>query len=452
MAYSRPRGYRPCVASANLFEISKHLRVLGPLDYGDPRYVELSAARGDFSYGPLLRSLGVHPKTYKVEATHDAYYGVLCGHLGSGKSTELRWLEGKLRTHDTYFVVLVDIASELDVHNFDYADLLYALANHLVGRLQEAGVRVPPGACKPLEDWFIERIENHEGTRDYAAEIKAGVQVESGLPLLGKLFGGLTTSMKTQSTYKEELRKVVKNSFSSFADAFGRLLEASEKQLAASSKPALILFLVDGTDRLSEEQGRRFFVGDINQLRAVRGRFIYCAPIRLVYQLNLGGEGFDHIQRLPMVKLREKHERARLSGAYEALRALVYARAAPEAFDAETTLDYLIEMSGGHPRDLLRLLGYCFERTKTDRFDRASAEAAVKQLASDYRRLLRSDDYDTLAAVDLAPKGEANRTKNVDHLLANTVLLEYNDFWWMSHPVVQTLDGYRSAYQRLKTP
>ncbi len=75
----------------------------------------------------------------------------------------------------------------------------------------------------------------------------------------------------------------------------------------------------------------------------------------------------------------------------EAMRELLHRRAASGLFDSGVA-DRLIGHSGGHPRDLLRLVRY---------------------------------------------------------LLYNLALLEYNDFYWRSHPVIRTTREYMMARRSL---
>ena len=125
---------------------------------------------------------------------------------------------------------------------------------------------------------------------------------------------------------------------------------------------------------------------------------------------------------------------------------ILHRRAAESLFDSVDTAKYLIEYSGGHPRDLLRLLGYAFGFAEGEKFDRASAEKAVKQLAMDYRRILDTKDYPLLGEIDRSPPGQVSHNSDqAQSLLYNLALLEYNDYWWKSHPVVRTLQEYRAA-------
>lgn len=119
-------------------------------------------------------------------------------------------------------------------------------------------------------------------------------------------------------------------------------------------------------------------------------------------------------------------------------------RADRSLFAGEQEIALLIEYSGGHPREMLRLLQLCCEFADA-RIDAEVVQRAVSQLASEYRRLLQPDDYARLAAIDRNPLDVGN-DEETRHLLYCLALLEYNDGTWRrSHPVIRTLEGYRRA-------
>ncbi len=132
--------------------------------------------------------------------------------------------------------------------------------------------------------------------------------------------------------------------------------------------------------------------------------------------------------------------------AYTTMRDMLHRRAASELFN-EGVADYLIEHSGGHPRSLLRLLLNAFEYAEHDRFDDPSAHRAVRKMAVDYRRILRSDDYRLLATIDAGqfPVSDSGRLSN---LLDNLALLEYESSW-RSHPAIRTTPEYQAARQEV---
>ena len=232
-----------------------------------------------------------------------------------------------------------------------------------------------------------------------------------------------------------------------FADAAQELdVTVTEDTLPGTGKGVRILFVIDGTDRLGGDDAHAFFAADVHQLQQVRALFVYCAPVHLAYEGANVGQNFSSIFRLPMIKLLNSdgslHEEGRA-----AMREMLHLRAAAELFDAGVA-DRLIEHSGGHPRDLLRLLLNAFKHAEHDRFDDASAHRAVREMAADYRRILNLDDYRLLAAIDAGqpPPAGSERSRN---LLYNLALLEYNEYFWRSHPVIRSTEEYMAAKDSL---
>lgn len=434
----------PYAVATTIWELGERLSFEEPLDAKDERFVPTENARGEFSFNALLKPYGIDPRSYELKFAPTGVYSLFCGHRGCGKSTELRRLEAHLNKPELFYVIFLDALKELDINNLTYADVLLALAKTLIERIEGAGLSIDQVYLTRLEKWFTERIEKHETTKDYAAEIRAGVEAKSGLPFLGGLFAQLTTSFKMGSTYKAELRTVIRNSFSEFAQAFQQLIDAANEAVKNKGKGNSILFIIDGTDRLSGDDSDNFFIRDAHQLLQIRGNFIYCAPIHLIYENNQVQQIFTNIFKLPMIKIEEKDSRQRNEEGFKAMRDIVFKRAARILFDSEETVDYLIAHSGGHPRDLLHLLIYAFKKADADILDRASAEAAVKELATDYRRTLSKDDFQLLCEIDNNPDVTHN-TEQARTLLYHLALLEYNSYWWRSHPVVRTLPGYREC-------
>jgi hypothetical protein len=202
------------------------------------------------------------------------------------------------------------------------------------------------------------------------------------------------------------------------------------------------VFLVDGTDKLRGDDTQRFFVYDAEQLLAIRAFAIYAAPLQLKYVGTLAGK-LDADLVLPMIKLNERDGSPCTAGR-EALTALLLKRIDRKLFDTDAEVARLVDSSGGHPRELLRLLKLCCEYAD-ERIDAQTVERAVAQLASEYRRFLEPEDYQWLVRLDRDEMHDGNdeRTRG---LLLRLALLEYNDgSWRRSHPVVRTLEGYARA-------
>ena len=436
----------------DIWEVNATLRFDEPLNGAQsPCWVDTHAARGDASLDRLMRVLGVDMAIGQLKRAPERGYYLFCGHRGSGKSTELRHFRNQLNKPGIYHVVLADAALELDVHNLRYQDILFHLAGKLVESLDERDVHIDAVHLQNLDDWFTEHVEKSQKTRSFALEAKAGIDTKLTIPLLARVFSRISTTFKTNTTHKEELRRTLQNYFSDFADAFNHLIQVAQCELGQP-----ILFVVDGTDRLREDDAHAFFTTDVHQLQQVRGLFIYCAPVHLTYQSNAPGSNFDEVFHLPMIQVEERDGSPNADG-QNAMRQMLLLRAHKDLFD-DGVVEYLVQHCGGHPRDLLRLLQGAFSHAERERFDADGARKAVRDLSSDFRRMLRPEDYLHLARADL---GEAQDDDRSQRLLYNLALLEYNDiaktiadsradfYYRRSHPAIRETSAYLEAKESL---
>ena len=436
------------------YEPPKHLLdVLAVLDFeealtpDDPRYVETERARGaERTLDRLARKFGLllsEGRFVPPTQRHVLFFG----HTGSGKTTQLRRYAKALSGPDRFFIVEVDISTELDRNNLQYSDTLMAMARILLARLEEVGARLGHPALDPLERWFTEQVFTEEDAKELSAKLETGVAAKHGISFLLDLFAKFTTAFKTNVTYKESLRRVVRNTFSQFAEAFNTVLRRAENTLADQGLGQRFLFIIDGTDKLRGEDTHRFFVHDAELLLAVHAHVVYAAPLNLKYEGNLTTK-LDADLMLPMIKLQER-DGSRFDPGPQAMKDILLRRADRALFTADAVIETLIEHSGGHPRELLRLLKLCCEYSETDRIDAKTADQAVRKLASEYRRFLEPEDYTLLADTDRGGVHAGNDDR-VRRLLYHLALLEYNDGEWRtSHPVVRLLEGYTAAAGKL---
>lgn len=427
----------------NIIEVLQNIEYEEALSSDDPRYVETTEARGSQkTLDRLARKLGLmlsDSRLFSPQQKHVLFFG----HVGSGKTTELRHYAETLSGANRFLVVEVDITVELDRNNLKYADTLMAMARALLISLSEKDIHLENGALADMENWFSERVLKSEETAEFALDIKGGAKVSAGIPNLLKIFASFTSSFKENKTYKESLRRIIRNSFGEFVAAFNNLLRTAESSLAASGIGKRVLFIIDGTDKLRGEDTRDFFVHDAEQLLAVEALVVYTAPISLKYEGNLAGK-LDSDLVLPMVKLYERNNQ-RWEAGWMAMQRMLLLRADRLLFSSNSEIELLVKNSGGHPREMLRLLKLCCEFAEQDVIDHDTVELAIKQLASEYRRFLEPEDYALLKSIDQNNIHSGNDDR-VRKLLYNLALLEYNDgSWRRSHPVIQTLEGYNLA-------
>ena len=434
-------AYRP---PHDILEVMQAIEFEEALEPNDPRRVDTREARGSQrTLDRLARKLGFLMGTERFFPPAQKHV-LFFGHVGTGKTTELKFYAARLRETKFFLPVEVDVPSVLDRNNLQYADLMMAMAHALLKALEQEKIALPAKAVAELETWFADKVETRSEVRDFSLEVKSGGEVTAGVPLLAKIFASFNSAFKANSTYKDELRRVIRNTFTQLAQAFNRLINGAEQALAEKwGKPSVrVLFVIDGTDKLREEDRRRLFVEDTELLLALNTMAIYTAPIALKYEDALAGR-LDADLVLPMIKLQDAND-TRCDAGWRARRDILLQRADRSLFDADADIERLIENSGGHPRELLRLLQLCCEFANA-RIDADVVTRAVAQLASEYRRLLEPEDYTRLVRIDRNPVDIGN-DEAVRRLLYRLALLEYNDGTWRrSHPVIRTLEGYRRA-------
>jgi hypothetical protein len=424
-----------------IWKVDNILKFNEPLNEVDLRYVSTEKGRGESYLKRFYKELKIDPTDYTLLEEPENTYTIFCGHRGCGKSTELKRFSSTLNQKDLFFVVFLDAVTDLDTNNLQYADVLMGLAEKLFKRLGDEGIEINQVFLKNLENWFFEKTATNAKTKEFALEVKAGLKAKYGIPFFAEIFANITNAFKINTSYKEELRSVIKDSFSLFAGYFNQLIETAEIEIKAKGKGKKILFIVDGTDRLNSEDSLRFFIEDCNQLQLIKSNFIYCAPIHLLSKDNQVRQFFN-VFTLPMIKIINKDNVTPFNDGIDVLKDMIYKRADISLFDSEQTVEYLVKHSGGCPRELLKLLHFTFLNTETEIFDMESAKLAVLDLATDYRRFLTSEDYkllydsDTLSDIDVS-------SPRINFLLINLALLEYNKLFRRSHPVIRTLDSYK---------
>jgi len=113
-------------------QISRACEVDRPLTPGDPRWLDLSPARGDHAARKLLRR-------FEDKPARDPLHMLFASHRGAGKSTELMLLQSHLppRYHCLYFVANV----QMDANQIEVEDLLLALGSSAGHRAAYAHAR-----------------------------------------------------------------------------------------------------------------------------------------------------------------------------------------------------------------------------------------------------------------------------------------------------------------------
>jgi energy-coupling factor transporter ATP-binding protein EcfA2 len=430
-----------------IWSYQDNLDFLRDIKPDDAFYEPLEGARGDYARREMLTKFALDGEGRLREGAKCKQYEAVLfgGHVGCGKSTELRSyaaLFGK-----TYTVHHVEVTKVLDINNLRFSDLLMALGHALTQTQVNGGqLQLDATFVDPVINWFETRIVQNVRFRDAEINAELGARVEAGVSWLAKVYAQVTGKLRSGVSYKEDLRREIRDGFTELVGVFNALVAHANAQLARAGAGPL-LFVLDGTDKLTPEDAKAFFEGDINQLTQVQTNLVICAPIQVLIP------GHQFLNRFACVKLlmvKVANEDGTDRPEIDVLVKLVSRRLPIEHFDDPDTLRYLVRSSGGHVRDLLRLVGECFTYLDASPITLAIAQRAVKKIGTDYERLVGREEWADLAAIDASNGADKARTDVRLSMLYQLVLLEYNNYWWASHPTLRETSAYRAARQALQ--
>lgn len=100
-------------------------------------YIDFASVRG----GKVIEALG---RTITRLSPNKPTCQLFTGHLGCGKSTELRRLEAELKQQG-FHVVYFESTQDLDMADVDITDIMLAITGQVSASLEAIGIRLRPG-------------------------------------------------------------------------------------------------------------------------------------------------------------------------------------------------------------------------------------------------------------------------------------------------------------------
>jgi energy-coupling factor transporter ATP-binding protein EcfA2 len=429
----------------NIGDVYKNLEFDEALPADDDRYVDTINGRGETFFDDLYGFLNINKQTMTFRSDLPKNVKtIFCGHRGCGKSTELNRLATKLQKEELFYVIQIDTSEKLNINDIQFVDVFMALAEELFKKLHLEKIKIPIIYLENLQKWFSDKLITEDIKKELALGVESGVEVKAEIPIFFKLFSNLTSSFKNTSTFTETLRRNIQNSFSEFSQAFNQLIAEAQNQIEKKRKGKCILFIVDGLDKLDNTASDEIFIKKSPQINQIKTNMIFTAQIDLLYSGNQIQQYYKTVI-LPMIKLYDKDGVTKFEAGWQSLRKLLFKRADSSLFEAGVA-DKIIDYSGGNPRHILQILEYCYiNDIENDKFTIEGFRNGLKRFQKTYERFLTEEDYSTLYEQDCniedTTPSDAKRK-----LLHNLALLQYNSFWWKSHPVIREI----KAYQKLK--
>jgi len=392
-----------------------------PLEAGDPRYVDLSSARGDENLA----------------------------------ANELKCLQGRL-DQAGFFTVYLDVAETLDLADVEYLDVLVAVARALDETARAKKLRISDKLVKAVGDWFAETVLTEEKRRDVDLTLQTEYGVGLELPLLARMLAAVTGQIRSGGSAREETRRKLEQRLPVLMERLNELVDNVTVRARKKGYKGLVV-IVDSLEKMPIkilESGHTnqslLFVEHAEQLKALRCNLVYTVPVSLLHDRNLG-VAFSDVDMIPMVKITEDDGQTPCQAGRDLLFEVVARRMDVGAVFARKEILYqLVAKSGGVVRDLMRLVRFACIYADGPIDERAVERAALK-MGREYERLIHREDLELLAQVHRDRRVPIS--KDLSRLMYNRLVLPYvNGKRWMDiHPAVADAPLFRE-YQGVKQP
>lgn len=353
-----------------------------PLPPGDRRWYDFRDLRGRCVVDEMQRILRAPP------AEGDFHHRVLCGHRGSGKSTELLRLKD-WADRNGFLTVWTEVDTQLGMITLQFSDL-YLLTVMAVERAMkdDLGMPLPAKNVRQVVQWFAEVIREEKETVQSELALEAGLQLNAEIPLLGKLFGKFCSAIKAGSQRAQTVRERLRNFPDTLIDQSNALLRLANEALAAHQRPHGLLLLFDNLDRYEAQQIDSALMRGASLMKQLACHAVFTIPIDLEYAPPSGPiqDEYGPAFVLPMLALRrpqDRWEQTVIDSRYntEAITAMLSALRQrliiSHLFDETADAALLVKMSGGCVRDLLHLVTLAFQRAG-ERLSRTAVLAAIQ--------------------------------------------------------------------------
>lgn len=398
-----------------------------------PYYIDFTAVRNrqNSNGGPIEELL----RTILNEQRSTQLFS---GHIGCGKSTELRRLQYQLEEAN-YHVVYLDSADDLVMNDVDISDLLLTIARQVSASLAEINI-LPPltGLRQKIQElWELLQM----GVIPDKLDFQMG-------------FAKLSTKLQENPDARSRLRQKLEPQADDLLRLINQeLIEPGDRALQAQGKKGLVT-IVDSLDRLESTQERNqaeyIFITRGQKLQQLSCHMVYTVPLVLSFSSanSIVRDRFGSDPKfLPMVPIQSRNRILNNPGIL-LLRDLVLARAFPdlpapdrpqcltEIFDEDSTCRRLCTISGGHIRSLLILLYGCLQKQDPP-INRHTLEAVIATQQYSYVRSINTDEWELLRRVKVQQTvvGEAGYRS----LLRSLLVFEYldeNGPWFGLNPIL----------------
>ena len=386
-----------------------------PLPANSPFHVERKGKPLNRLIRALLRQHRQSPKYF------------FSGHRGCGKSTELNRLAADVDINDKFFIVKYSVKEVCDVNNLNYVDVLFSIGAQLYLQYIDSGNELKPELIEQLEGWkhSIEKISEEETS--IAATVEGGLRT---------FFLSVLARIRSEDTTRKTIREIIEPRLSDLIDKINLIIANIE-----SNEKKKVLVLIDDLDKPRLKQAKEIFYNNQTAITQPICHIVYTVPISIFFTKELTAIRESKFF-LPNVKLHFKNDRNRKDEeGYGLMEQFIFNRMKSELIQPDA-LDLAITMGAGVFRETARIMQISADsaiENDRDQIIEEDVKRAEREIRSDFRRILKNEDYTTLKKI--CKNNEIKGIDKIGRLLHNLSVLEYkNDETWCDiHPTLVEL-------------
>ncbi len=414
-------------------------------------YIDFSPVRG----GKIIEELKDNITFFSPDEPTCALF---TGHIGCGKSTELLRLKAELED-DGFHVVYFESSEDLEMADVDIGDVLLAIARRISQSLQTVQLGKLTGLQTLVQG--AARVLNAEvqGVRIKVPNLgDVGVVSQEDTVSLAFGIGEITAKTKSDATMRQRLNQYLGPQKTQLLQMINQeLIEPAIAKLKQQGKKGLVV-IVDNLDRIDNSpkpwgrpQQDYLFVDQSECLTKLHCHLVYTMPLALKFSDDYGvlTQRFPERPKiLPMVPVQLKNG-SDCQGGIRLLRQMVLARAFPdlteqerlenstEIFDNLESLDYLCYRSGGHVRDLLKLLNDWIKKERKFPLSRPTLEKLVRQYRNEMTLIISDNQWELLRQVQ--QRKWVSDDQGYELLIRSRLVFEYyyeDESWFDVNPIL----------------
>jgi hypothetical protein len=387
------------------------------------------------------------------------------GHIGCGKSTEILQLKQQLEA-EGFHVVYFESSQDMEMGDVDLSDILLAIARRVVDSLETIKIKTEAKGFRAMLNGAVKIL---------TTEIELATEVD--IPGVGKIeantsgeislsmgIGKLSAKTKDSPDMRSKLRGYMEPKSGGLLDLINNeILLPAIADLKKLGKEGVVV-IVDNLDRVDDSpkpwgrpQTEYLFVDRAEQLRKLQCHMVYTMPLALRFSRDYGTLTARFMTDpivLPMVPVVRRDGSTHEEG-ISLLRQMILSRAMPDhspterlnaidqVFDNIQTLDRLCFASGGHVRNIMRLLNDALRKQRGLPVTLEVLEETIRKRRNELVLSIDDEEWNLLRQV--------NRTKKVvgdqgyQTLIRSMYVYEYQDddgSWFEVNPVLTTAQEF----------